>query len=310
MATAQVTTPQNNASGLYHWWRRNQRQISPYLFVAPFFIIFLVFGLYPIVYSFILSFYKGFGFEQKTFFGLGNYIHLFQDPRYGKAVFNTTKYAAGSVFILAPLALLVALAINSAYVRWKGLYRTGLFFPVITSSVVIAIIFARVFDQQYGLLNVALGWFGIGQVPWLTDTNVVMNSFILMGIWTWLGINMLYWLAGLNGINREFYEAAAIDGANAWDSFVHITLPMLRPIMLFVVIQAIVGSYNLFEAPFLLTSGGPADGSLTLTLYIYTQGFQNFNVGYASAIAYSMTVILLILSLVNIRLFGWQAAGE
>ncbi len=310
MATAQVTTPQNNASGLYQWWRRNQRQISPYLFVAPFFIIFLVFGLYPIVYSFILSFYKGFGFEQKTFFGLGNYIHLFQDPRYGKAVLNTTKYAAGSVFILAPLALLVALAINSAYVRWKGLYRTGLFFPVITSSVVIAIIFARVFDQQYGLLNVALGWFGIGQVPWLTDANVVMNSFILMGIWTWLGINMLYWLAGLNGINKEFYEAAAIDGANAWDSFVHITLPMLRPIMLFVVIQAIVGSYNLFEAPFLLTSGGPADGSLTLTLYIYTQGFQNFNVGYASAIAYSMTVILLILSLVNIRLFGWQAAGE
>ncbi|GHO92090.1 cytochrome c biogenesis protein [Reticulibacter mediterranei] len=310
MATAQVTAPQRNTSGLYNWWRRNQRQISPYLFVAPFFIIFLVFGLYPIVYSFVLSFYKGFGFEQKAFFGLGNYIHLFQDPRYGKAVLNTTKYAAGSVFILAPLALLVALAINSAYVRWKGFYRTGLFFPVITSSVVIAIIFARVFDQQYGLLNVALGWFGIPQTGWLTDTNVVMNSFILMGIWTWLGINTLYWLAGLNGINKEFYEAAAIDGANKWDSFVHITLPMLRPIMLFVVIQAIVGSYNLFEGPFLLTSGGPADGSLTMTLYIYTQGFQNFNVGYASAIAYSMTVILLILSIVNIRLFGWQAAGE
>jgi len=310
MATAQVTAPQRNTSGLYNWWRRNQRQISPYLFVAPFFIIFLVFGLYPIVYSFVLSFYKGFGFEQKAFFGLGNYIHLFQDPRYGKAVLNTTKYAAGSVFILAPLALLVALAINSAYVRWKGFYRTGLFFPVITSSVVIAIIFARVFDQQYGLLNVALGWFGIPQTGWLTDTNVVMNAFILMGIWTWLGINTLYWLAGLNGINKEFYEAAAIDGANKWDSFVHITLPMLRPIMLFVVIQAIVGSYNLFEGPFLLTSGGPADGSLTMTLYIYTQGFQNFNVGYASAIAYSMTVILLILSVVNIRLFGWQAAGE
>jgi len=310
MATAQVTAPQRNTSGLYNWWRRNQRQIAPYLFVAPFFIIFLVFGLYPIVYSFVLSFYKGFGFEQKTFFGLGNYIHLFQDPRYGKAVFNTTKYAAGSVFILAPLALLVALAINSAYVRWKGFYRTGLFFPVITSSVVIAIIFARVFDQQYGLLNVALGWFGIGQTGWLTDTNVVMNSFILMGIWTWLGINTLYWLAGLNGINKEFYEAAAIDGANPWESFVYITLPMLRPIMLFIVIQAIVGSYNLFEGPFLLTSGGPADGSLTMTLYIYTQGFQNFNVGYASAIAYSMTVILLILSVVNIRLFGWKAAGE
>lgn len=310
MATAQVSAPRGNTSAFYRWWRRNQRQMSPYLFVAPFFIIFLVFGLYPIVYSFVLSFYKGFGFEQKAFFGLGNYIHLFQDPRYGKAVLNTTKYAAGSVFILAPLALLVALAVNSAYVRWKGFYKTGLFFPVITSSVVIAIIFARVFDQQYGLLNTVLGWFGIGQVPWLTDTNMVMNSFILMGIWTWLGINTLYWLAGLNAISKEYYEAAAIDGANNWDSFLHITLPMLRPVMLFVVIQAIVGSYNLFEAPFLLTSGGPADGSLTMTLYIYVQGFQNFNVGYASAIAYSMTVILLILSVVNIRLFGWKAVGD
>jgi ABC-type sugar transport system permease subunit len=312
MATVQVTTQGGSTSGLYRWWRRNQRQISPYLFVAPFFIIFLVFGLYPIVYSFILSFYKGFGFEQKTFFGLGNYIYLFQDPRYGKAVLNTTKYAAGSVFILSPLALLVALAINSAYVRWKSLYRTGLFFPVITSLVVIVIIFARVFDQQYGLLNTALGWFGLGQVPWLTDANVVMNSFILMGIWTWLGINTLYWLAGLNGISRELYDAAAVDGANKWDAFWYVTIPMLRPVMLFVVIQAIVGSYNLFEAPLLLVnpSGGPADGSLTMTLYIYTQGFQNFNVGYASAIAYSMTVILLILSLVNIRLFGWRASGE
>jgi ABC-type sugar transport system permease subunit len=310
MATAQITTQRGNTSGLYRWWRRNQRQLSPYLFIAPFFIIFLVFGLYPIVYSFVLSFYKGFGFEQKTFFGLGNYIHLFQDPRYGKAVLNTTKYAAGSVFILAPLALLVALALNSAYVRWKSFYRTSLFLPVITSSVVIAIIFARVFDQQYGLLNTALGWFGIPQIGWLTDTNTVMNSFILMGIWTWLGINALYWLAGLNAINKEFYEAAAIDGANNWDSFWQITLPLLRPVMLFVVIQAIVGSYNLFEGPFLLTSGGPADGSLTMTLYIYVQGFQNFNVGYASAIAYSMTVILLILSVVNIRLFGWRAAGD
>jgi ABC-type sugar transport system permease subunit len=206
----------------------------------------------------------------------------------------------------------VALAINSAYVRWKSLYRTGLFFPVITSLVVIVIIFARVFDQQYGLLNTALGWFGLGQVPWLTDANVVMNSFILMGIWTWLGINTLYWLAGLNGISRELYDAAAVDGANKWDAFWYVTIPMLRPVMLFVVIQAIVGSYNLFEAPLLLVnpSGGPADGSLTMTLYIYTQGFQNFNVGYASAIAYSMTVILLILSLVNIRLFGWRASGE
>jgi ABC-type sugar transport system permease subunit len=126
----------------------------------------------------------------------------------------------------------------------------------------------------------------------------------LIAIWTYLGINTLFWLAGLNGINKEWYEAASIDGANRWQSFWRITVPLLRPVTLFVVIQAIIGSYNLFAEPLLLTQGGPADNSLTVSLYIYTQGFQYFNVGYASAIAYSMTALLLILSVINIKFFG------
>jgi len=130
-----------------------------------------------------------------------------------------------------------------------------------------------------------------------------MPSFIIMAIWTYLGINMLYWLAGLTGISRELYEAAYTDGASRWQAFWNITLPLLRPVTLFVVIQAIVGSYNLFAQPLLLTNGGPSDASLTITLYLYNQGFVYFNVGYASAIAYSMVVILLILSLLNIYLF-------
>jgi ABC-type sugar transport system permease subunit len=300
MATAQGSTTAN----ITGWWWRNHRRFAPYIFIAPFFILFAVFSLYPIVYSFWLSFYKGFGFEQKTFFGLGNYAHMFEDPRYLMAVGNTTKFALGSIFILAPLALLVALAINSAFVRWKGLYKTGLFFPVITSSVIIAVIFSRVLDKDFGLLNTFLGWLGITPVGWLTNSNIVMLSFILIAIWTYLGINTLFWLAGLNGINKEWYEAASIDGANRWQSFWRITVPLLRPVTLFVVIQAIIGSYNLFAEPLLLTQGGPADNSLTVSLYIYTQGFQYFNVGYASAIAYSMTALLLILSVINIKFFG------
>ncbi|MBO0779567.1 MAG: sugar ABC transporter permease [Ktedonobacteraceae bacterium] len=286
------------------WWWNHHRKIAPYLFIAPFFILFAIFGLYPIVYSLWLSFFKGYGFDEKTFFGLGNYIHLFEDQRYLMAVGNTTKFALGSIFILSPLALLVALGINSAFVRWKGLYKTGYFFPVITSAVIIVVIFSRVLDKDYGLLNNFLAWFKIAPVGWLTDQNVVMLSFILIAIWTYLGINTLYWLAGLNSINKEWYEAAAVDGAGRWQSFWNITLPLLRPVMLFVVIQAIIGSYNLFAEPLLLTAGGPSDASLTVSLYIYTQGFQFFNVGYASAIAYSMTIFLLILSLANIKLFG------
>ena len=295
------------AATTYHtsWWRRNERKIAPYLFIAPFWILFLVFGLYPIVYSLYLSFFKGFGFEERSFFGLGNYIHLFQDERYIKAVINTTYFAAGSVFILSPLALILALVVNSRLVpgQLKSFYKAMLFFPVITSAVVIAIIFARVLDQQYGLLNALLRWFGLGPYGWLTDPKFVMPSFIIMAIWTYLGINMLYWIAGLTGISRELYEAAYTDGANKWQAFWHITLPLLRPVTLFVVIQAIVGSYNLFAQPLLLTNGGPSDASLTITLYLYNQGFVYFNVGYASAIAYSMVVILLILSLLNIYLF-------
>lgn len=292
------------------WWWRHQRGMSPYLFIAPFFILFCIFGVYPIVYSLYLSFFKGFGFGAKTFYGLGNYAYMFQDPRYIKAVLNTTYYAAGSVFILAPLALLVALAINSRHVPWKGLYKTALFFPVITSAVVISVLFSLVLDQQFGLLNNALGIIGIPQIGWLSDQKAVMPAFILMGIWTYLGINALYWIAGLNGINTDLYEAARVDGASEWQIFWRITLPLLKPITLFVVIQAIIGSYNLFAQPLLLTNGGPSDASLTITLYMYNQGFVYFNVGYASAIAYSMAILLLILSVANIVFFGGYKTAE
>jgi ABC-type sugar transport system permease subunit len=304
MAITQSTSIGKTPAGLYRWWRHNQRKLAPYVFVSPFFILFASFSLYPILYSFWLSFFKGFGFDKKTFFGLGNYIYLFQDPRYLTAVANTTEYALGCLFILSPLALLVALAINSAFVRWKTLFKLGFFFPVITSSVVIAVIFARVFDQQFGLLNTLLSWFHIAPIGWLSDKNFVMPSFILIGIWTHLGIFTLFWLAGLNGINKESYEAAAIDGAGSWHIFWRITLPLLRPMTLFIVIQAIISAYNLFAEPMLLTNGGPSDASLTVTLYMYFQGFENFNVGYASAIAYSMTALLLVLSVLNIKLFG------
>jgi ABC-type sugar transport system permease subunit len=304
MAVTKLTRTMNPLVAMKIWWRLNQRKLAPYIFIVPFFILFLVFGIYPIVYSFILSFFRGFGFENKTFFGLGNYILLFQDPRYYSAVLNTTEYVLGNLLILAPLALLLAVGLNSAFVRWKGLYKTALFFPVITSSVIVAVIFARVFDAKYGLLNALLGWFHVLPIGWLSNKLVVMPSFILIGIWTNLGITMLFWLAGLNGIDKQVYEAASLDGAGRRQTFFHVTLPLLRPITLFVVIQAIIGSYNLFAEPLLLTNGGPSDASLTITLYMYNQGFESLNVGYASAIAYTMTALLLILSILNIKLFG------
>lgn len=300
-----------NVAPVRDWWWRRQRKLSPYLFIAPFFVLFLIFGLYPIVYSFLLSFTKGFGFDSRSFFGLGNYIHLFSDARFGMAMRNTTFYALGSIFLIGGLSLLLALAINSKFVRWKAFYRAAFFFPVLTSEVVITVIAARILDENFGLLNTGLGWIGLGPFGWLTDTKLVMFAIVLIGIWTWTGINALFWMAGLNGIDQDYYEAAEIDGAGKWQQFWYITAPLLRPVALFVVLQAIIGSYNLFALPFLLTGGGPSDASLTVTLYIYNQGFQFFNVGYASAIAYVMTLFLLVVSVLNIRFFGgWAAPGE
>ena len=315
------------------WWTRCQREYIPYLYIAPFFILFIIFGIFPIVYSFYGSLLKGLGLGPKTFYGLGNYAYLFQDPRYLRAFWNTVYFTLASIFVLSPLALLLALALQSIFVtpRLRGFYRLIFFLPVVTSSVIIAVLFARVFDQRYGLLNqflAALGPLGAWQHDWLRDqarvlgfgwlgpvrsapvigdiiraSTVVWTALFLMNIWNFIGINALYWTAGLNSIDSELYEAASIDGANAWHKFWYVTLPLLRPMTLFIVIQAITGSFGVFAQPYLLTGGGPSDATMTLSLYLYTQGFSVGNFGYANAIGYSMAAITLVLSLLNFWFF-------
>jgi ABC-type sugar transport system permease subunit len=163
--------------------------------------------------------------------------------------------------------------------------------------------FSIVFDFRYGLLNRALGVIGAGPVPWINEAQWALPSLILLGVWTWTGLNTLYFLAGLRGIPPELIEAALIDGANQLQAFRHVTLPLLRPVTLFVVISAINGSFQVFAQPRLLTQGGPSDATLTLTLYLYDVGFSYFNLGYASAIAYSIVAIILTLALIQLRFF-------
>ncbi len=321
------------------WWARHQRTIIPYLYIAPFFILFLIFGVFPIIYSFYTSLLKGLGLGPKTFYGLGNYAYLFQDPRYLRAFWNTVYFTLASIFVLSPLALLLALAVQSVFVtpRLRAFYRLIYFLPVVTSSVIIAVLFARVFDQRYGLLNqylAGLGPLAAWQHDWLRDqarvlgfgwlqpvmnvpvigdiikaSTVVWTALFIMNIWNFIGINALYWTAGLNSIDQELYEAAAIDGASAWQRFWMVTLPLLRPMTLFIIIQAIAGSFGVFAQPFLLTGGGPSDATMTLSLYLYTQGFSIGNFGYANAIGYSMAVITLVLSVLNLWLFREQEAS-
>jgi ABC-type sugar transport system permease subunit len=283
-----------------------RRAITPYLFLAPFFIVYAIFLLYPVIDAFRLSFNERIGISTPTFVGLENYRTLFEDDRYLKALLNTTLYAGASLFILSPLALLLALAVRSFLVpsaNLKTFYRVAYFLPNITSFVVIALMFGLVFDANYGLLNAFLEAIGQPTHNWLRSQDLALPSIVMVAIWTFLGINSLYFLAGLQNIPDELSEAAQLDGATRFQVFWTVTLPLLKPTILFVVVQATIFSYQIFDIPFLLTRGGPSDATLTLAVYLYEIGFQRFDQGYAAAIGYSLAVISILLAGLQLLLF-------
>jgi ABC-type sugar transport system permease subunit len=259
-----------------------------------------------VIDAFRLSFNERIGISNPTFVGLENYRTLFQDERYLRALLNTTLYAGASLFILSPLALLLALAVRSFLVpsaNVKSFYRIAYFLPNITSFVVIALMFGLVFDANFGLLNAFLEAIGQPTHNWLRSQTLALPSIILVAIWTFLGINSLYFLAGLQTIPDELSEAAQLDGANRFQIFWTVTLPLLKPTILFVVVQAIIFSYQIFDIPFLMTRGGPSDATLTLAIYLYEIGFQRFDQGYAAAIGYSLAVISMLLAGLQLLLF-------
>jgi len=272
----------------------------------PFLAVYATFLLYPTLSALWLSFHEAVALDTPSFTGLDNYVRLVQDERYLQALRNTTVYALASVFILSPLALMVALAIRSFLVpstNLKSFYRIALFLPFVTSLVVIALMFSLVFDKEYGLVNSLFSSIGLPKLDWLRSERLAMVSVIVVGIWTYLGVNSLYFLAGVQNIPEELNQAAAIDGAGRLKIFRYITLPLLRPTILFVVVQATIFSYQLFEIPFLLTGGGPSDATLFLSIYLYEVGFSQFDRGYAAAIGYSMALISIALAVIQLLLF-------
>ena len=294
---------------LSHWWTRNQIKVIPYVFIAPFFILWLVFMAYPVVDSFIMSFMRQRGREVPTFVGLTNYVNLAQDGRFIRSLVNTTGFAIGSVFVLSPLAFILAVAANSRLVPWpniKSFYRLAFFVPMLTSAVVVSLMFGILYDYESGLINgLLMSLFGDNaKVGWIRDPRIALWSILLISIWQFTGLNSLYFLAGLQNIPKELEEAALIDGANRLTVLTRITLPLLRPVILFVVVQAINGSYHLFAQPYLLTQGGPSDATLTMTMYLYQTGFSYFNLGYAAAIGYTLVIVIVLISLVQLWLFG------
>lgn len=284
-------------------WYRYQRRLAPYLFISPFYILFVVFALGPLIAALYFSMIKWPGTGPMTFLGLANYLELFEDEIFLKSLGNTTYYAIGAVFVILPVALFLALLINAAVVRAKSVFRIAFILPVLTSTVAATIMFLLMFEHQYGLFNVALEAVGLKALKWL-DEELVKLSVLLVAAWRYTGLNMLYFLAGLQSIPTDVYEAASVDGAGRWTTFWQITLPLLRPVSLFVVVVTIIGSFQFFAEPLLLAGGGPNNASLTIANYLYRVGFSYLRMGYASAVGYILAVIIFILTLLQLKFFG------
>lgn len=282
-----------------------QEKYAPYFFISPFFILFTIFFLFPTLFALVLGFFKWSALGTPEFFGLRNYERLFTgDPIFWQAVLNTVMYSSVSLFVIVPLALLEALALNSKALRFKTFWRAVYFAPIVVSSVAISLVFRLLYNRDYGFINQFLMALGGMPVDWLGNTDVVKIAVMGVVIWRWTGLLSVYFLAGLQGIPEELYEAAAIDGANGFQRFRYITVPSLRPVILFVSIIVLIGSIQIFDDPqILIGPTGLANSSLSIVQYLYSRGITNLLYGYASAVGVFLFVVILVLSLIQFRVF-------
>ena len=278
----------------------------PYLFISPFYILFLIFGVYPILFSLYLSFTEWKGLGPIKFVGLRNFELLFKDKIFWQSMTNGIILFFMYVPIMTFLALVLAVILNSKRVRGFRFFRTLLFIPYIMNIVAAGFTFRLLLNQKYGLVNALLEIFSIPPVPWLESAWGGRISLCLLVIWAWLGYNMVIMLAGLQTIPGELTEAAFIDGASSIQAFFYVTIPLMRPVILFSLVLSTMGSFNLFSEIYNLTGGGPINATLTPVIVIFNQAFGNFRLGYASAMAYLYFIILFALTLLQFRYFGQQ----
>lgn len=280
--------------------KRSRIITAPYLFITPFLIVFGAFMLFPIIYSLVLSFNKWTA-GKMDFVGLANYRQLFEDSLFWRSLWNTGLFLIIQVPLMLVLATVVAALLHSKVVPFKPALRTLFFLPALIDLVTYSIIFSLLFNESNGVVNQLLQGIGIGAIPWRTDATWAKVMIIIVITWRWLGYNAIILLSGMQNIPDEVYEAADIDGANAIQKFRRITVPMLKPILLFCTLLSTIGTLQLFAEPMILTGGGPTHGTSTVMLYLYDKAFGSFNFGLASAGAYIVTTIIGILSYIQIK---------
>ncbi|MFE9750975.1 carbohydrate ABC transporter permease [Saccharothrix saharensis] len=298
---ARIAVPPPPAAGAA---RQLRDRLTPYGYIAPFFVIFAVFGLFPLLFTFYVALFDWNPIGDRTFIGVDNFTRMFADPRFWNAAGNTVSIWVLSTVPQLLLALLLAHVLNHARLRFALFFRMAVLVPYITSVAATAIVFAQLFDRDYGLLNWLLGLVGIDPVDFSGSTWGSHVLIATMVAWRWFGYNTLLYLASLQAISREVYEAASIDGASGWQQFRHITVPSLRPVIIFTVVTSTIGGLQIFTEPLLLSGGGGLTcGAVrqcqTLTLFLYEQGFGQFQFGYGSAIGVALFVMVVVIAAVN-----------
>ncbi|MGP5005310.1 carbohydrate ABC transporter permease [Brachybacterium tyrofermentans] len=284
--------------------RKKLKQTLPiYAAISPFYLLFAVFGLFPIVFSIVLSFTDWDGMGDISFVGLAQYEFLLSDGRFWNAVGNTFIIWFLSTIPMLFFAMVIAFLLHQN-IRFTKFYRVAFFLPNVTSMVAMAIVFGSVFSDTFGLVNSALTALGLDTVPWLSSPWGIKITIAVMVIWRFTGYNAIIYLAGLQSISTDMYDAATMDGANLRQVFFRITVPMMRPIILFTVITSTIGGLSLFTEPQVLLgdSGGAGEAGMTIVLYQYNQAFTQFDFGYGSAIAWALFLIAAVFAIINWRL--------
>ena len=291
--------------------RALRQNLIGWAFSLPFFLIFLVFMAGPIIASALLS-VTDFGLRDlrnplgANVVGLQNYIDLLGDAKFQASLFNTAYFVVIGVPLTLALGMAIAIALDRGIRRFRSLYRVGFYLPVVTSIVAIAVVWRFVLNPDFGLLNMGLAQLGIDGPDWLANPVLAMPSLIVMAAWRNLGFAMVLFLAGLQTIPVTLYEAASIDGAGRWAAFRNVTFPLLRPTLLFATVITTIGYLQVFEEPFVMTDGGPLDKTLTVSMYMYQQGFEFFHQGYAAAIAWILFLIVAAVAVIQFRVLRSQ----
>jgi multiple sugar transport system permease protein len=287
--------------------RDNSNLTMLLFFVAPSLAVILVFFFLPVLAALVMSFtdfdiYSLGNFSYVRFVGFDNYIKLFGNPTFWLSLKNTFYF----VIIGGPLSVMVslsaALLLNSKVVKLKGLFRLTYFLPVVTTLVAVAIVWRFIYHPHYGMLNYLLGFVGIHEIDWLGDPKFSMPAIIIMAVWKNFGYNMIIFIAGLQNIPEYLYEAAVMEGANEWQQFKKITIPMLAPTTLFISVITMIGYFQLFAEPYVMTQGGPLNSTLSIVLYMYQEGFRWWNMGYSTALAFALFLIILAATLIQFKL--------